>query len=70
MFLTTNRVTQLDGAIRMMLTYDDLSKTTGKKVWKRFIERANTSKGPANISSKELDLLVNSKLNGRQIRVF
>jgi len=53
-----------------MLRYDDLSKDAGKKVWEKFIERAITSQGPAVISSEEFKRLVNSKLNGRQVRVI
>jgi len=72
LFLTTNRVTEFDEAIlsriHVMLRYDDLSKDAGKKVWEKFIERAITSQGPAVISSEEFKRLVNSKLNGRQIK--
>jgi SpoVK/Ycf46/Vps4 family AAA+-type ATPase len=71
-FLTTNRVTEFDEAIlsrmHLVLRYDDLSKDAGKKIWEQFIKMANTSKGPARISVEELNLLVNSKLNGRQVR--
>ena len=51
-----------------MLRYGDLSNDAGKKVWALFIETANTPQGAAKISSAELQLLVNSKLNGRQVR--
>ncbi|KAG9231368.1 hypothetical protein BJ875DRAFT_469707 [Amylocarpus encephaloides] len=72
MFLTTNRIAEFDLAIlsriHVMLRYGDLTKDAGKKVWELFIRKANTSQGPANISVAELKLLVNSKLNGRQIK--
>jgi len=51
-----------------MLRYSDLTKDARKKVWELFIGNANTSQGPANISVAELKILVNCKLNGRQVR--
>ena len=69
MFLTTNRVSRFDVArIHVMLRYDDLSKDAGKKVWALFIETANRSRGEARISDAELQLLISSKLHGRQVR--
>jgi SpoVK/Ycf46/Vps4 family AAA+-type ATPase len=74
MFLTTNRVAQFDKAIlsriHVMLRYGDLSKAAGKKIWELFFKTANTSQGPPCISDEELKRLVNSKLNGRQVRDF
>jgi hypothetical protein len=71
MFLTTNRVSQFDVAIlsriHLMFKYDDLSKAAGRQIWERFIERARTSEGPAEVEPDELDCLVNNKLNGRQV---
>jgi hypothetical protein len=49
------------------MRYDDLSKDAGRKIWERFIERARTSQGPAKVKPNELNSLVNSKLNGRQV---
>jgi hypothetical protein len=51
----------------LMFKYDDLSKVARRQIWERFIERARTSKGPAEVKPEELDRLVNSKLNGRQV---
>jgi hypothetical protein len=57
-FLTTNRVAEFDLAIlsriHVILKYGDLTKDSGKKVWKQFIATANTSQGEARISSTEL----------------
>jgi hypothetical protein len=50
-----------------MFKYDDLSKAAGRQIWERFIERARTSIGPAEVKPEELDRLVNNKLNGRQV---
>jgi SpoVK/Ycf46/Vps4 family AAA+-type ATPase len=72
MFLTTNRVDEFDVAIlsriHVMLRYGDLTQDRARKVWTQFIARANTSQGGAMISSEDLQLLVNSNLNGRQVR--
>jgi hypothetical protein len=72
MFLTTNRVTQFDVAIlsriHVTVPQHDLSKDAGKKVWALFIETANRSRGEARISDAELQLLISSKLHGRQVR--
>jgi hypothetical protein len=51
-----------------MLGYGDLSKDAEKKVWVLFIETANRPQGEAKISDAELQLLISSKLNGRQVR--
>jgi hypothetical protein len=67
MFLTTNRVSQFDVAIlsriHLMFKYDDLSKAAGRQIWEQFIKRA----GPTEVKPEELELLVNNKLNGRQV---
>jgi hypothetical protein len=72
MFLIINRVDEFDVAIlsriHVMLKYGDLTQHTGRKVWTQFIARANTSQGEAMISDEDLQLLVSSKLNGRQVR--
>jgi SpoVK/Ycf46/Vps4 family AAA+-type ATPase len=49
MFLATNRVAEFDPAIlsriHVMLRYGDLTKDSGRKVWKQFITTANTVEG-------------------------
>ena len=50
-----------------MFKYDDLSKAAGRQIWELFIKRARTSEGPAEVEPDELDRLVNTKLNGRQV---
>jgi hypothetical protein len=71
MFLTINRVAEFDRAIlsriHVILRYGDLIKDSGKKVWKQFIAIAKKSQGEVRISSTELQRLVSSKLNGRQV---
>ena len=58
MFLTINRVDEFDvvilSRIHVMLRYGDLTQDRGRKVWKQFIIRANTSQGGARISNEEL----------------
>ncbi len=69
-FLTTNRVTDFDVAIlsriHLLFKYDDLSKEAGQKVWEQFLNRPRKFGGPTKITPKELEWLVNGKLNGRQ----
>ncbi len=69
MFLTTNRVSQFDEAIlsrvHITLRYDDLDKDTKEQIWEQFLDRANTSQGPANVSRSELKSLTAGKYNGR-----
>ncbi|KAL5352249.1 hypothetical protein ACLOAV_002196 [Pseudogymnoascus australis] len=72
LFLTTNRVSQFDEAIlsrvHITLRYDDLDKETKEQIWKQFLDRANTSQGPANVSRSELKRFTAGKYNGRQIK--
>lgn len=72
MFLTTNRVAEFDIAIlsriHIILRYGDLTKDAGRKVWKQFIATANTSQGRVRISNLELECLISTKLNSRQVR--
>ena len=46
-----------------MFKYEDLSKDAGRQIWKQFIKRIGLTK----IKPEELELLVNNKLNGRQV---
>ncbi|KAF1963459.1 P-loop containing nucleoside triphosphate hydrolase protein [Byssothecium circinans] len=72
MFLTTNRVTEFDEAIlsriHLMMRYDELSSYARKQIWGHFLSRSDTSYGPPDILDEELERLVTSKLNGRQIK--
>jgi hypothetical protein len=71
MFLTTNRVSQFDEAIltriHLMLGYDDLNQAARTTIWRHFLVRARTFKGPARIKPEELSRLVTVKFNGRQV---
>jgi hypothetical protein len=73
MFLTTNRVSQFDEAIlsriHLTLKYDDLNETTKEQIWQQFLNRADTSHGPAKAHHSELERLVATKFNGRQVRI-
>ena len=67
MFLTTNRVSEFDAAIlsriHLMFKYDDLNKAARRQIWGHFLNRA----GPTKVKPKELELLVDRELNGRQV---
>jgi SpoVK/Ycf46/Vps4 family AAA+-type ATPase len=71
MFLTTNRVSEFDEAIltriHLTLRYDDLESKARRNIWETFLKRARTSQGPPKIKPEELDRLVASQLNGRQV---
>jgi hypothetical protein len=74
MFLTTNRVAEFDEAIltrvHLMLRFDELDSKSRRSIWNTFLNRANTSKGPADIKPSELERLIEVKLNGRQVRTL
>jgi hypothetical protein len=42
-------------------------KYAGRKIWEQLIKRVHTPQGPAKVKPDELNRLVNSKLNGRQV---
>ncbi|KAF7512279.1 hypothetical protein GJ744_001847 [Endocarpon pusillum] len=52
-FLTTNHVRTFDDAIvsrmHLMIAYSDVGLDARKTVWKNFLEKAETSQGPADI---------------------
>ena len=70
-FLTTNRVRDFDDAIQSRVTlamrYDPLSVSTRKQVWTSFLEKAITVNGAAECDPKDVDLLAEKDLNGRQV---
>ena len=81
LFLTTNRVDNIDAAfqsrIHLSMQYNDLSKESRKHVWKNFLASAFASAtvsnngrgaGQQNFSEKELDRLAEHKMNGREIK--
>jgi len=71
MFLTTNRVKDIDDAVQSRITtafkYDGLSVATRRKVWERFLKKATTGSGPAVYKPRDLDTLASKTLNGRQV---
>ena len=71
MFLTTNRVKQIDDAIasriHLPLKYKPLGLNARKGIWESFLKKAVTKKGGACCSCKDLDFLAEKDLNGRQV---
>ncbi|KAF2145589.1 uncharacterized protein K452DRAFT_243751 [Aplosporella prunicola CBS 121167] len=69
LFLTTNRVDNLDAAfesrIHLSLEYDDLDVSSRRHVWTSFLSR---SSNVAEFSAEQLDSLAEKQLNGRQIK--
>lgn len=72
MFLTINHASLFDLAallrIHLKLKYDNLNTKARREVWENFLDRAQTSYGPANISPNELGSLSKTQLNGREVR--
>ncbi|KAI4176452.1 MAG: hypothetical protein LQ343_000988 [Gyalolechia ehrenbergii] len=72
MFLTTNRVKQIDDAIasriHLPLKYESLSLAARRGIWESFLKKAVTKKGVACYSRADLDSLAKKDLNGRQIK--
>ena len=71
MFLTTNRVKNIDDAIasriHLPVKYNILSPKAKRGIWESFLEKAVTVKGAASVSSKDIDYLAERNLNGRQV---
>ena len=72
-FLTTNRVNQIDDAIasriHLPLKYKSLSLDSRRGIWESFLKKAVTKKGGAYYSREDLDFLAKKDLNGRQVSV-
>ena len=71
MFLTTNRVKQIDDAIasriHLPLKYESLGLAARRGIWESFLKKAITRKGGACYNHKDLDFLETKNLNGRQV---
>lgn len=68
MFLTTNRIKNIDEAfhsrISMPIIYKAHKAKSRQKIWKNLLDAANIN----SLSQKELKKLANFKVNGRQIK--
>lgn len=69
LFLTTNRVEQIDPAfesrIHLSLNYKELDSTSRRHIWRQFLGR---SPNTTAFSDEQLDQLAVPQLNGRQIK--
>ena len=69
LFLTTNRVANMDAAfqsrIHVSMEYSDLTRDARRQIWANFLE---LSKQESDISEEDLDYLSGVTLNGRQIK--
>ncbi|KAI8953402.1 P-loop containing nucleoside triphosphate hydrolase protein [Xylaria longipes] len=70
MFLTTNRITAIDNAVKsridLILPYLELDEQNRRKVWVNFLQKLKP--GIASISDSDLDELAKTPLNGREIK--
>jgi hypothetical protein len=73
MLLTTNRVSDFDEAVQSRIhvgiKYSPLGDDTRKAIWRSFLEKAKTETGDAVYSDKQLNVLAEHSLNGRQASV-
>jgi len=71
MFLTTNRVKQIDDAIasriNFKLKYDKLNLEQRTNIWRRFLEKAATLQGAAIYSQDDFDSWVRKERDGREV---
>lgn len=69
LFLTTNRVGNMDTAfqsrIHVSLAYPDLDTASRRQIWCNFLSMKGER---SEISDRDLDILAEVKLNGRQIK--
>ncbi|KAH8586146.1 P-loop containing nucleoside triphosphate hydrolase protein, partial [Bisporella sp. PMI_857] len=72
MFLTTNRVRQIDDAIAskiyFKLKYNNLNLDQRTSIWRGFLRKAVTSQGEPIYSRNAFKSLVSKKRNGREIK--
>ncbi|KAK3938109.1 P-loop containing nucleoside triphosphate hydrolase protein [Diplogelasinospora grovesii] len=72
LFLTTNRLQTFDEAIlsriHVSLKYNDLGRNAREAVWRHFVERAVTKRGPPAYSDTVFEELAERNMNGREIR--
>ena len=73
MFLTTNRYHAIDEAfksrIHVAMRYPDLDVDARRSIWENFLKRAgDIYTHGVEISPKDIDLLAQKTLNGREIR--
>ena len=72
LFLTSNRVENIDGAfqsrIHISMQYKELGSTSRKQVWNNFLTASSKGKGYGLFSDKDLNKLADYKMNGREIK--
>ncbi|KAH8586089.1 P-loop containing nucleoside triphosphate hydrolase protein, partial [Bisporella sp. PMI_857] len=72
MFLTTNRVKQIDDAIasriHFKLKYDNLNLNQRTSIWRGLLGKAVTPQGGSIYSRNDFESLVGKKRNGREIK--
>ncbi|KAF2792672.1 putative ATP-dependent zinc metalloprotease FtsH [Melanomma pulvis-pyrius CBS 109.77] len=74
MFLTTNRVDNMDAAfesrIHLTLNYNELDKASRRQVWSTFLDRCYEMRDSSvgKFTDAEVDRLAKVQLNGRQIK--
>jgi ATPase family protein associated with various cellular activities (AAA) len=74
LFLTTNRVENIDDAIssriHVMIKYKELSSTNRRELWEAFLDKGSPSSRGSILSKQEMLELSRKKLNGREVCFF
>lgn len=74
MFLTTNRVKEIDDAIasriHLPLKYKSLGLNARRGIWKSFLKKAITRENSSCYNSEELEILARKDFNDRQVMFF
>ena len=69
MFLTTNRIRDIDYAIlnrvSVALHYESLGLDTRKTIWESYLKKVAIARGRAEYISADLDWLLQYEVNGR-----
>ncbi|TGO13469.1 hypothetical protein BTUL_0069g00360 [Botrytis tulipae] len=72
LFMTTNRVNNLDPAfksrIHLSMDYKDLDRNAREKIWRNFLSRGEDQEHHHQITDIEVGKLADSNINGRQIK--
>jgi hypothetical protein len=73
MFLTTNRVSTIDAAfesrIHLSIDYPALDLQSRLHIWRTFTTlQGSSTQYSSNLSEKDLEILAEIKMNGRQIK--
>lgn len=56
--------------IHLTIKYDDLTREFRREIWKSELSKARTAQGPASVGLDELQEMIKSPLNGREVSIW